>query len=394
MHRYYCTYFDRYYFVKGLALWRSLEACSSSPHTLWILCLDDFTYQALNSFRLNNLCLIRLSDFESWDPELAQAKNNRSRVEYYWTCTPSLPLFILEKNPEVDIITYLDADLCFFSDPEPIFAELADQSILILDHRYPLELKDHHLAELHGIYNVSWLSFRNDLSGQQALNWWRSKCIEWCYMLPQDGRFGDQKYLDDWPTRFQGTVVLQHKGAGLSPWNLPNYTLHQDRNQILVDDVPLIFYHFNRFSQILTHIFSIGTNEYSWSFAENYLQPVHVLAIYIPYSRLLAQLAEEHHLQDLNREKKFRGYGLLFLGFINGEIFLNASGSLNKCLIYLGLRGARAAWKSRQGYRSFRKKKYLRAFGHFLSALVLNPLFFTNEMFVKARNTQNITPAS
>ena len=165
--------------------------------------------------------LIALEQFEAGDSDLLKAKAERSLVEYFWTCTPSLPLFIFDHYPEVQLITYLDADLCFYADPQPIFDEMEDNSILIIDHRYPPEHA--HLAAISGIYNVGLLAFRRDDRGLACLHWWRDRCLEWCFTRSEDGKFGDQKYLDDWPQRFSGVAVLQHKGAGLAPWNAAQY---------------------------------------------------------------------------------------------------------------------------------------------------------------------------
>src|SRR5205085_694539 len=148
--RYFCTYFDQNYLSRGLALYRSLEA-HCPAFRLFVLCLDDVCYKTLCGLGLPYLTPISLEEFESGDAALAEAKQNRSRVEYYFTCTPSLPLTILDRWREVDILTYLDADLFFFADPEPLFAEMGDRSIAIIGHRYPPGLR---ARERFGIYNV------------------------------------------------------------------------------------------------------------------------------------------------------------------------------------------------------------------------------------------------
>ena len=60
--------------------------------------------------------LISLEEFETGDDRLYEAKQNRSKVEYYWTCTSSLLLYVLRRRPEITLLTYLDSDL-FFSQP-------------------------------------------------------------------------------------------------------------------------------------------------------------------------------------------------------------------------------------------------------------------------------------
>ncbi len=243
---YFCTYFDQHYLDKGLALYHSLTM-HCSPFRLWILCMDEVTYRILTDMQLPQVQLIPLSDFEKDDPMLLNAKQNRSLIEYYFTCTPSLPLYVMDHVPEVDIITYLDADLYFFSSIEPIYQELGEGSILIIGHRFPTAFK---YRERVGIYNVGMLSFRRDTNGLACLHRWRNQCLVWCYDRIENGRYADQKYLDDWPDRFAGVVVLQHKGAGLAPWNLANYIYSWNNGELFVDGQPIIMYHVQGFKRI------------------------------------------------------------------------------------------------------------------------------------------------
>lgn len=244
---YFCTYFDQNYLSRGLALYRSLrEHCPAFK--LWVLCLDEATHDALSELGLPEIELIALNNFERNDKPLLRAKQNRTQVEYYFTCTPSLPLYIFNHWHEVDLITYLDADVFFFANPTPVFQELGQGSIAIISHRFPPHMK---YREKWGKYNVGFLSFRRDSHGIECLNWWRAQCNEWCHDREEDGKFADQKYLDDWPSRFLDVVVLSHKGANLAPWNLSNYHLRHEKSGVLmVDEQRLIFFHFHGLRRI------------------------------------------------------------------------------------------------------------------------------------------------
>jgi len=222
---------------------------------------------------LTNARLVKQEEFERNDEQLQIAKQGRSLVEYYWTCTPSWILYVLAHNPEIDILTYLDADLYFYSTPSPLYEEFNGHSILIVEHRFAPEYA--HLTNF-GIYNVGFLCFRRDYNGLSCLYWWRDRCLEWCHDRVENGKMGDQKYLDDWPTRFQGVVVLQHKGANVAPWNVSNYKITRQNAQIFVDSYPLIFYHFHTFYMINDWIYIIAKNSYK-------LTPNIRSLIYAPY---------------------------------------------------------------------------------------------------------------
>src|SRR5688572_27556634 len=124
---YFCTYFDQHYLPRALALYDSLQK-HCPDFKLWALCMDQAAFALLTQRQLPEVYTIALEEFERDDELLLIAKQNRSKIEYYFTCTPSLPLYVLEQWQEVDMITYVDADLYLFSTPQPLFDEMQNGS--------------------------------------------------------------------------------------------------------------------------------------------------------------------------------------------------------------------------------------------------------------------------
>jgi len=243
MHNF-CTLFDSRYLTRGIALYESLKRHCPS-FRLYIFAFDDLTRQLLTRLALPGVTVIPLEEFE--DTELLKVKPTRTHAEYCWTSTSSAILYILERYG-AERCTYLDADLCFFGSPQVLLDEMKDASILITEHRYT---KRYDKSKKSGKYCVQFICFRNDPRGMEALRWWRERCLEWCYARVEDGKFGDQKYLDDWTTRFPGVHVLEHLGGGVAPWNVQQYVPHEPDGRLRATErssgreFDVIFYHFH-----------------------------------------------------------------------------------------------------------------------------------------------------
>jgi hypothetical protein len=210
----YVTLFNSLFLPQGLALHMSMER-HVRDYVLWILCVDDEAYDVLARLALPNVRLLKLSELET--PELLAVKPTRTIGEYCWTLTPFAPRFVFEADLTVSRVTYLDADLWFRKHPKPIFDEFdhSGKHVLITDHAYAPEYDQ---SATSGQFCVQFMTFTR--GGEFVRKWWEERCIEWCFARFEDGKFGDQKYLDDWPERFGSMVhVLQDKERALAPWN-------------------------------------------------------------------------------------------------------------------------------------------------------------------------------
>ncbi len=268
----YCTLFDSHYMSRGLAMYESLKKTGES-FTLYVFCFDESSYRIITEMNIEHLVAISLQQFET--EELLRVKGERNVAEYCWTCTPFVIGHVL-KHYEVDEVTYVDADLLFFHKPSILLKEFraSNSSVLINSHKY---VPEYDQSRTSGIYCVEFITFKADQKGTHVLEWWQQRCLEWCYDRLEDGKFGDQKYLDHWPEQFEGVHVLEHIGTA-APWNVQRYQLTEDMK---VDGQQLVFYHYHGFKWIGPNRFSVSTM---------YRISMHVMnLIYAPYIEALEE---------------------------------------------------------------------------------------------------------
>jgi len=296
----FCTLFDANYLPRALVMYHSLEQ-SGENFRLYVVCFDELAYQLLTKLGLANLIAIPLGDFES--PQLLAVKAQRSAGEYCWTCTPHVIRYVLDVF-QLSEVTYLDADLCFYAKPSILLEEFerAGASVLITEHRYTPQYDK---SVDCGIYCVQFMTFKADERGLTALQWWQDRCVEWCYARIEEGKFGDQKYLDDWTQRFEGVHVLKHMGGGVAPWNIQQYSLSQRSGKLYVDDQPLIFFHFHAYKYYVDGIHS---------FSANYLLAREVVeGLYRPYARELLRAYSEIRKVEANFSSGYSCRGSIWL---------------------------------------------------------------------------------
>ena len=222
----------------------SLRERSKSKFHIYVLAMDDESINVLKDFKFSDVTVFSLSEFEN--AELLSVKKDRSLAEYCWTCTPAVIRYVLKTYSPAEC-TYIDADLFFFNDPEILLKEAreSNKSVLITPHNYSRFFDQ---TEVSGIFCVQFMYFKNDEKGSEVLENWYKKCIEWCYARVEEGKFGDQKYLDVWPRQFSQVQVLGHLGS-LAPWNVQNYEIFEYETELLGarkgKKFQIVFYHFH-----------------------------------------------------------------------------------------------------------------------------------------------------
>jgi len=199
--------------------------------------MDELVGEQLKRISLPHVTLLPLREIETG--ELLEVKRERNGREYCWTLTPFTFQAVFDRDDSVERITYLDADLFFFSDPHILLRELDSEGkhVLITEHAYAPE--HNHFLTLSGRFCVQFLTFRRTIQAARVMRWWQERCLEWCFDRHEENRFGDQKYLDAWPELFADEVhIVRQTEKTLAPWNVTHV------EKTIRGRLEPVFYHF------------------------------------------------------------------------------------------------------------------------------------------------------
>ncbi|AGK97903.1 hypothetical protein [Clostridium pasteurianum] len=243
MEHNYCTIFSRDSLYKGLILYDSLIKYDKS-FCLFAICLEEDIRALLVSMNLPNMAVIGMSNIENEDYELAMARYNRNLKEFAWTAKAPMILYIFKYYPDIPSLIYIDGDTKFFSSPLPIFQEFSNYSVMLTRERFYIPDKDN-MYRLYGSYNGGFLAFKRDHNAIEALQWFRKKCLQWCYNRSENGLYGDQIYLDSLPKMFKNVVVTENIGINATAWHSHASIIDKQNDVVRINNVPIIFYHYS-----------------------------------------------------------------------------------------------------------------------------------------------------
>lgn len=316
--KYICTYFDINFLPRGLALYYSLKRYHNN-FTFYILTFDIETYDNLSKLKEENIKLISIDDYNShFNTSIDRFEDKK---QYYFTATPNLCLFLIEKHPEIDILLYLDADVYVYNSLESLYDEFSDSSVGFCPHRlHPLISL---YAKSYGKYNVGVNLFRNSETGLKCLRDWKSDCDNWYPDRPGYPLkfFSDQIFLDSWPEKYDGVKIIENIGVNVCHWNAANYRFTKHNDKYFVNGEPLMIYHFSSLRKEAENVWS-ANSIYAFVTIKNVLLDIYTNYIKHLESFGLSNLKQEKMTHKESMRKRFYYFVMKF--FINEKIVIVA----------------------------------------------------------------------
>jgi len=188
--------------------------------------------------------ILTLDDFKM------SVRRNLSNLPVVEACTAikgEAMLHLLNRH-EVDIVTYLDPDLCFYQSLDLITLEHEKYDVLLTPHLlYPPTSTSHILNDeiagvaKHGVFNLGFISCKATVRSLEVVSWWADRLSEYCRVEYCEGLFTDQKWFDMAPAYFDNVGIVKHQGWNVAPWNF-----HEREIKGLYRD-QLFFIHFSKF---------------------------------------------------------------------------------------------------------------------------------------------------
>jgi hypothetical protein len=239
-----CTLFDKGFLQRGVALINSLNEHEDVDLDFKILCLDDISANAVRELQMKNIEVLLLEDI--LEPKLIKAQQNRSWREFCWTLPACLLKYLIVERSIQGKLFYVDSDCFFFSSPRQMFALLDEgNEIVVHEHRFSPDRVSWQATS--GRFNVGVVGGLIPGQFEECVERWSAQVLDECVLDPENGKCGDQTYLDEWPELYSKLHIMEDKGIGVAPWNMNSYQLRAKNNVVFVDRTVLVFFHFSRF---------------------------------------------------------------------------------------------------------------------------------------------------
>ena len=216
-----------------------------NPGELRVLIVDRATPEVRAAVEQSGLACIYAQDLGLDDFERLAYKYDI--LELNTALKPSFLKWIFAQGFEQAI--YLDPDIQLHAPLLPVFDALEKSGIVLTPHTLKPVLDGFRPSELDflraGAFNLGFIALRKGADSLALLDWWESRCLAHGFNDPALGTFVDQKWMDLAPSYFDSVGILRDPGCNVAYWNLHERRLEKSGDRLLVNGVPLCFFHFS-----------------------------------------------------------------------------------------------------------------------------------------------------
>lgn len=183
-----------------------------------------------------------------------------SVYELSMSMKPQLLSYLLNERG-MERITFVDPDIRVYDRLDRL-EELAREYELVLTPQItspiPRDGKkptDEHVL-LTGAYNAGLISVERGAHTDGLLGWWSDRLKTGSVVAPELGHFGDQRWMDLFPSLMPSCYILRDPGYNVANWNLHYRNLTVEEDRYYVNGQPLKCFHFSHFDPDRRELFS------------------------------------------------------------------------------------------------------------------------------------------
>lgn len=227
--------------------------------TFHIVLMDKFAslqeLEASHRLQAQGISIINFEDVKNVIdvPHLEQMLFRFDILEMNTTIKPFMFEYFFKQGAEK--VFFIDPDIYFLSSLDAAVQALDRSDVVLTPHiltKYTNENSDETFPNdrdilLAGIYNLGFCGLRNSSEALGLLRWWQNNLSVYGHMDVGMGMHTDQNWMNLAGIFCEKTTVLRHKGYNVAYWNLHERSVQSHDGQWLVEEDPLVFFHFSGF---------------------------------------------------------------------------------------------------------------------------------------------------
>lgn len=200
---------------------------------------------------------IRVVD-ETIVPDIEKLAFKYDVVEYSTAVKP----YVIKKlfNEGYEKVMYIDPDIFVTNSLDYVIDNLDRKSVILTPHRCTTLTEDQLAPEksilYNGIFNLGFLAIKNDVVGNELIDWWKEKLYSECYMEVSEALAVDQKWMEFAVSYYPENVLISHNmGLNVASWNIHERQLEIRNGEYVIRSMKdpnkvdsLLFFHFSSFN--------------------------------------------------------------------------------------------------------------------------------------------------